>query len=110
MLQAKFQRKLRAKRTPAEPRMREGPSLDESHRGRDIRTLGDTVPKPALARAALRSRTPRVEAQHGDIRERGQSSSRLPNEVRIHVPSGRRQRVERNERGIRVAILRQRKF
>jgi hypothetical protein len=107
---AVLQGELGAERPADEPRVGQAALEHELHGRRDIRPLGHAVAEAALAAAAGGLRAAGVEAQHREVRLRGQPGGGLAEDVRVHEPAGRRQRMQRHERGDRVAIRRQREL
>ena len=105
-----LERELGAERPAEQPRARQSALAHEVHRGGEIERLGPAAVERALARAARRRRAARVEPQHGEIGEGGQPRGGLAEDVRVHEPARRGQRMQRHERRDGFAVRGQREL
>ena len=83
-----------AERPTDQPRVRQGALAYELQDCVEVLLLGKAAVKDALAGAANRGGTARVEAQHRNIRQSRQAEGRLLVYVRVHVAAVGGQRVE----------------
>ncbi|CAH0326650.1 hypothetical protein SRABI128_05473 [Microbacterium sp. Bi128] len=100
-----LQREFGAERPPHEPRAWQPTLADEVHGGGDVEHLGRSPVERPVAGAARRRGAARVEPEHREVCQCGEPSRGLAEDVRVHEPARRGQRVEGHERRHRRAVL-----
>ena len=104
------QRQVRAERPAQQPQVRQVLGLREVQRRGDVEALGLPRVERALARAVLAAGAPRVEAQHRQPGQGREPPGGLAQQVAVHHPALRGQRVQADQRRDRRTVQRQRQL
>jgi len=104
MIAPVLQHQLCAERPTHQPGVREGSRRDEVHGGGDVERFVPTTVEGSLAGSSRGGRASGVEPQNREVRESGQTTGRLPEDMGVHEPARGGERMTGHQGGDRVPV------